>query len=102
MFGAQSIKLDEANVIVCGGFENMSRIPHYANLRQPNAFGDSQLIDGLLFDGLTDPFGGTIMGVCAEKVIKDFGFTREQLDQICLGSYAKAIEAQKVMRAIKR
>ncbi len=74
----------------------MSRAPHSTLLRQGLPFAHGQLVDCLMHDGLTDSFSGNMMGILTEKVIKDFGFTREQLDEVAVNSYKNAIQAQKV------
>jgi acetyl-CoA C-acetyltransferase len=94
MIGAQTIALGDRKVVVAGGMESMSKIPHYAYLRVPTTYSHAKLIDGLMFDGLTDAYDGIAMGNCVEKTNRDFGFTREQQDKFAISSYEKAREAQ--------
>lgn len=65
-----------SNVVITGGFESMSNIPHYINARQPLKYGDGKLIDGLACDGLSDAYSNVAMGVCAEKTVNDLKLTR--------------------------
>lgn len=94
MLAAQSIALGDRKIIVAGGMECMSKIPHYAYLRTPTTYSHAKLIDGLMFDGLTDVYDNIAMGTCVEKTNKDFGITREQQDAFAIGSYEKARKAQ--------
>lgn len=57
--------------------ENMSQIPHYQYLRQPNPYGHVKSVDGIVHDGLTDAYNHLTMGECTEKIIKEMGITRE-------------------------
>lgn len=94
MLAAQSIALGDRKVMVAGGMECMSKIPHYAYLRAPTTYSHAKLIDGLMFDGLTDAYDNIPMGSCVEKTNRDFGFTREQQDEFAIKSYERAREAQ--------
>ena len=88
--GAQSIALGDSEIVVAGGFENMSLIPHYMSLRKPVLFGEGRAADGIQYDGLTDYFAKVPMGVCAEKTVKDYKITREEQDEYCHLSYTRA------------
>ncbi|MGC1514572.1 MAG: beta-ketoacyl synthase N-terminal-like domain-containing protein, partial [Maribacter sp.] len=66
MQGAQAIALGDAEIVVAGGMENMSMIPHYAYMRTPTKFGSANLIDGMQKDGLVDAYDQNAMGVCAD------------------------------------
>jgi acetyl-CoA C-acetyltransferase len=94
MLAAQSIALGDRTTMVAGGMESMSNIPHYAYLRSPTTYAHARLIDGLMFDGLTDAYDNIAMGNCVEKTNRDFGFTREMQDEFAIKSYEKAREAQ--------
>lgn len=94
MLAAQSIALGNRKTIVAGGMECMSKIPHYAYLRSPTTYSHAKLIDGLMFDGLTDVYDNIPMGNCVEKTNKDFSFTREQQDEYAIRSYERARAAQ--------
>jgi len=89
--GASTILTGEADVIVAGGAESMSNVPHYLpNLRIGAKFGDQPLVDGVLKDGLTDAYKVEHMGLQAEECANDHGFSREDQDEYCIRSYKKA------------
>lgn len=94
MLAAQSIALGDRKTIVAGGMESMSRIPHYAYLRVPTTYAHAKLIDGVMFDALTDAYDNIAMGNCVEKTNRDFGFTRQEQDEYAIRSYERAREAQ--------
>ena len=93
--GAQQIGLGDANVVLAGGQESMSRAPHAAYLRSGTKLGDVSFIDTVMSDGLTDAFGKMPMGVTAENVVRQCGLTRVQQDQFALRSQQRASAAQK-------
>jgi len=77
-----------------GGMESMSNIPHYLpSLRTGIDLGHTQLIDGIIHDGLWDPYNNSHMGICAEKCAKDYNITREEQDEYALMSYKRAQSA---------
>lgn len=89
-----SIILDKAQVVVAGGMESMSNAPFYNHAqRWGNKMGHTTLIDGLLMDGLTDPYHQFHMGNAAEICVRKFGFSREEQDAYARNSYEKAIHA---------
>ncbi|GAA4166257.1 acetyl-CoA C-acyltransferase [Chryseobacterium ginsenosidimutans] len=90
---AQAIKAGDAEVIVAGGMENMSSVPHYYNARNATKLGDVKMQDGMLLDGLTDVYNKVHMGVCAEKCAADYSISREEQDNFAIGSYKKAAKA---------
>lgn len=90
---AQAIKAGDADVIVAGGMENMSSVPHYYNARIAAKLGDVKMQDGMVLDGLTDVYNKVHMGVCAEKCAVDYGFSREDQDQFAIESYTRAAKA---------
>lgn len=90
---AQAIKAGDADVIVAGGMENMSSVPHYYNARNAAKLGDVKMQDGMMLDGLTDVYNKIPMGVCAEKCAADYNFSREDQDQFAIESYTKAAKA---------
>ncbi|KAK4498823.1 hypothetical protein PRZ48_009333 [Zasmidium cellare] len=93
--GAATILTGEANVIVAGGTESMSNVPHYLpTLRNGAKFGDQTLVDGVLKDGLTDVYKNEHMGLQGEECANDHGFGRQEQDEYCIRSYKKAIAAQ--------
>lgn len=93
MFGAQSIALGDADIIVAGGMENMSQIPHYFNARQSIKFGPGTLVDGMQKDGLVDAYDNNAMGVCADMCADEYKITREQQDAFAIQSYKRSAEA---------
>ena len=94
-FAAQSIQTGNSKIVVAGGFESMSLVPHYLYIRKPFPWGEATMVDGIQFDGLTDSFNGMLMGNCAEKTIKDLNISRQEQDEFCIASYEKAIAASK-------
>lgn len=93
MMAAQSIKAGDQDVIVAGGMENMSSVPHYYNARNATKLGDVKMQDGMVLDGLTDVYGKVHMGVCAEKCAAEYGFTREDQDNFAVESYKRSAKA---------
>ncbi|KRX09839.1 Thiolase-like protein [Pseudocohnilembus persalinus] len=98
-FGAQSIALGQNNVVVTGGFENMSQVPFYVNNhRKGHGFGNQTLVDGLATDGLTDVYNNIAMGLCAEKTSTDLGLDRQIQDDFAISSYERTLESIKTGR----
>lgn len=97
MLGAQSIETGEADLVVVGGMENMSQVPHYLeNSRNGFRMGHQKITDGMIKDGLWDPYGDVHMGNCAELCAKEMKFTREAQDAFAVESFKRAQEAVKV------
>lgn len=90
---AQAIKAGDADVIVAGGMENMSSVPHYYNARNAAKLGDVKMLDGMVLDGLTDVYNKVHMGVCAEKCATDYSISREEQDNFAIESYKRAAKA---------
>jgi acetyl-CoA C-acetyltransferase len=90
---AQAIKAGDAEVIVAGGMENMSSVPHYYNARNATKLGDVKMQDGMVLDGLTDVYNKVHMGVCAEKCATDYSISREEQDNFAIESYKRAAKA---------
>eukprot|EP01133_Synstelium_polycarpum_P003956 gene3956-4581_t len=96
MYGAQSILLGQAKTVVTGGFESMSNVPYYVDkMRYGSKYGNVQMIDGLVKDGLSDAYDNSAMGMCGEDCSKKFGFTRAEQDKYAVDCYNKTIESQK-------
>lgn len=93
MMAAQSIKAGDQDIIVAGGMENMSLVPHYYNARNAVKLGDVKMQDGMLVDGLTDVYNKVHMGVCAEKCAAEYHFSREDQDQFAIQSYKRSADA---------
>lgn len=93
MQGAQAIALGDADIVVAGGMENMSLIPHYVHLRNGQKFGPTTLVDGMQKDGLVDAYDQNAMGVCADTCAVKYQFTREDQDAFAIQSYHRSAEA---------
>ena len=93
MLGAQAIQCGDAEVVIAGGMENMSLIPHYMNLRNGTKFGPATMIDGMQKDGLTDAYDNNAMGVCADLCAAEYNFTREDQDVYAIQSYERSAKA---------
>jgi acetyl-CoA C-acetyltransferase len=95
MLAAQSISLGDTEIVVAGGMENMSLIPHYLHGRQGTKFGPTTLEDGMQKDGLVDVYEKVAMGVCADACATKYGFSREDQDAYAIQSYQRSSEAWK-------
>ncbi len=93
MQGAQAIMAGDANIVVAGGMENMSLIPHYANLRVGAKFGPATFVDGMQKDGLTDAYDNNAMGVCADLCAAEYKISREEQDNFAIQSYQRSAAA---------
>lgn len=93
MQAAQAIQLGDAEIIVAGGMENMSLIPHYYHARSNTKFGPATLEDGMQKDGLVDVYDNNAMGVCADLCAKEHGFSREDQDAFAIQSYERSKQA---------
>jgi acetyl-CoA C-acetyltransferase len=94
MFGAQAIMLGQADVILAGGMESMSNVPYYLDKARFGAkYGNGQMIDGLMKDGLWDPYHDYAMGNAADATAKHFGITREDQDAFARQSYERSAAA---------
>jgi len=93
MQGAQAIMLGDAEIVVAGGMENMSLIPHYVHMRNGVKFGPATMLDGMQKDGLTDAYDGNAMGVCADLCAAEYKITREEQDAFAIQSYERSAKA---------
>jgi acetyl-CoA C-acetyltransferase len=93
MQGAQAIMAGDAEIVVAGGMENMSLIPHYVHLRNGVKFGPTSLVDGMQKDGLTDAYDNNAMGVCADLCATEYNITREEQDNFAIQSYERSAAA---------
>lgn len=91
--GAQSIATGDNDIVVVGGMENMSAVPHYFNARNATKLGNAKMVDGLVGDGLTDVYNQVHMGVCADKCADEHNITREDQDNFAVESYRRSTEA---------
>lgn len=91
---AQSIQLGYADVVVAGGMENMSQVPHYLpGSRGGYKYGNINMLDGIITDGLTDVYSQTLMGSCAETCAAEYNFSREDQDNFAIQSYKRSAKA---------
>lgn len=90
---AQAIKAGDVDVVVAGGMENMSMVPHYFNARNSTKLGDVKMQDGMVLDGLTDVYNKVHMGVCAEKCAAEHNISREEQDAFAVESYKRSAKA---------
>jgi len=96
MLAAQSIMLGDNEVVVAGGMENMSALPHYLpNSRKGQKLGNMKLIDGMVNDGLMDVYNKYHMGNAAELCAKECNISREDQDEFAIESYNRSTAAWK-------
>jgi len=94
--GAQAIMLGDADVVVAGGMENMSRVPHYLpGSRNGTKLGNITMLDGMVHDGLTDVYDQKHMGTCADLCAKEHDISREDQDNFAIQSYERSAKAWK-------
>ena len=93
MQGAQAIMAGDAEIVIAGGMENMSMIPHYVHLRNGVKFGPTSMIDGMQKDGLQDAYDNNAMGVSADLCATEYNITREQQDAFAVQSYERSAKA---------
>jgi acetyl-CoA C-acetyltransferase len=94
MTAAQAIRAGDAHLLLAGGMENMSALPHLVFVRQAARYGDQPMFDSALHDGLMDPFENWAMGNAAEYIAGECEVTREAMDRFALDSHRKALAAQ--------
>ena len=95
VFGVKTVRLGDAHLVVAGGMESMSNVPYYLReARTGYRMGDAKLIDGMIFDGLWDPYNDFHMGVAGEMCAKEYGLSREAQDAFAAESYRRALAAQ--------
>lgn len=95
MQAAQSIMLGDNDIVVAGGMENMSLIPHYMHLRTGQKFGPATMVDGMQKDGLVDAYDHNAMGTCADLCATEHNFSREDQDAFAIQSYERSAKAWK-------
>ena len=93
MNAVQAIALGDADVVVAGGMESMSNIPHYVHMRKGVKFGPTTLVDGMQKDGLVDAYDQNAMGVCADACATEHHFSREDQDAFAIQSYERSAKA---------
>ena len=96
VFGARAVLLGDAGIVVAGGMESMSNVPYYLKkARTGYRMGDDKLIDGMIFDGLWDPYSDFHMGNAGELCAAKYDLSREAQDEYAKESYLRALAAQK-------
>lgn len=90
---AQAIQCGDADVVIAGGMENMSQVPHYMVARNAVKLGNVTMVDGMVNDGLTDVYNNVHMGVCAEKCAEEYKISREDQDNFAITSYQRSAAA---------
>jgi acetyl-CoA C-acetyltransferase len=96
VLGAKTLAVGDADLVVVGGMESMSNVPYYLDkARSGYRMGNGTLVDGMIFDGLWDPYGNVHMGNCGDLCAKEFNYTREAQDEYARESFRKALAAQK-------
>jgi len=93
MLAAQTIALGDADIVIAGGMESMSAIPHYQHARNGSKFGPITMEDGMQKDGLFDAYGKVAMGVCADECATEYQFSREDQDAFAIESYNRSAKA---------
>lgn len=93
MQAAQAIALGDAEIVVAGGMESMSNIPHYVHMRNATKFGPATLTDGMQKDGLVDAYDHNAMGTCADLCATEYNFSREEQDAFAVQSYERSAKA---------
>ena len=96
IFGAKTIAVGDADLVMVGGMESMSNVPYYLEkARSGYRMGDGKIVDGMIFDGLWDPYSNVHMGTCGDKCAAEYKFSREQQDDFSKESFRRALAAQK-------
>ncbi|MHA3081591.1 acetyl-CoA C-acetyltransferase [Acinetobacter sp. ANC 5383] len=91
---AQAIVSGEAEIVVAGGQESMSQSVHFIQMRNGQKMGNAQLVDSMVYDGLTDVYNQYHMGITAENIVEKLGLNREEQDALALTSQQRAAKAQ--------
>ncbi|MCK5678564.1 MAG: acetyl-CoA C-acyltransferase [Flavobacteriaceae bacterium] len=91
----QAIQCEDAEIVIAGGMENMSMIPHYIQARNGQKFGNINIEDGLLKDGLINVYDSKHMGTCGDACATEYKFTREDQDNFAIESYKRSAKAWK-------
>jgi acetyl-CoA C-acetyltransferase len=96
VFGARTVALGDAELVVAGGMESMSNVPYYLDrARTGYRMGDGKIVDGMIFDGLWDPYSNVHMGTCGDRCAAEYKFSRAAQDQYAQESFRRALSAQK-------
>jgi acetyl-CoA C-acetyltransferase len=96
VFGVKTIALGDADLVVAGGMESMSNVPYYVpGARSGLRMGNSTIVDGMITDGLWDPYSNQHMGSCGDLCAREYKFSREAQDEFAKESFRRALAAQK-------
>ena len=96
LFGAKTIALGDADIVVAGGMESMSNAPYYlTRARSGYRMGNGEIIDGMIHDGLWDPYGNFHMGNAGDTCAREYKFSREAQDEFAKESFRRAVAAQR-------
>jgi acetyl-CoA C-acetyltransferase len=96
IFGAKTLAVGDADLVMVGGMESMSNVPYYLDkARTGYRMGDGKIVDGMIFDGLWDPYSNVHMGNCGDKCAAEYKFSREAQDDFSKESFRRALAAQK-------
>ena len=95
MMAAQAIKCGDADIIIAGGMENMSSVPHYVASRKGQKLGNITMTDGMVHDGLTNVYDQKHMGTCGDLCAEEYDFSREDQDEFAIESYTRSANAWK-------
>ncbi len=96
VFGAKTVALSDAEIVVSGGMESMSNVPYYLpQARGGYRMGNGKIVDGMIHDGLWDPYGDFHMGTAGDKCASEYKFSREAQDEFATESFRRALAAQK-------
>ncbi len=93
MLATQAIKCGDADIIIAGGMENMSSVPHYVSTRKGQKLGNMTMTDGMVFDGLTNVYDNKHMGTCGDLCASEHNFSREDQDNFAIESYNRSAKA---------
>ncbi len=96
VLAARALMLGDQDIAVAGGMESMSNVPYYLDkARTGYRMGDGKLVDGMIYDGLWDPYGDFHMGIAGETCAKEYKLSREAQDEFARESYRRTLSAQK-------
>jgi acetyl-CoA C-acetyltransferase len=96
IFAVKTIALGDADLVVAGGMESMSNVPYYLEkARSGYRMGDGKIVDGMIYDGLWDPYSQVHMGSCGDRCAAEYKYSREQQDEFAALSFRRALAAQK-------
>ena len=96
IFGARAIALGDADIVVAGGMESMSNVPYYLEkARSGYRMGDGKIVDGMIYDGLWDPYSDVHMGSCGDRCAAEYKVSRVEQDEFAKESFRRALAAAK-------